>query len=55
MAQHKRKGAGALDGIMNCTGYIVDIVNIVEDIKIIRLGWAGRIMRMEAGRIPKNF
>jgi hypothetical protein len=22
MAQHKRKGAGALDGIMNCTGYI---------------------------------
>jgi hypothetical protein len=22
MAQHKRKGAGALDGIMNCTGYV---------------------------------
>jgi hypothetical protein len=27
-------------------------LNIVEDIKI-RLGWAGHIIRMEEGRIPK--
>jgi hypothetical protein len=26
----------------------------VEDIKIIRLGWAGRIIRMEEERIPKK-
>ena len=29
-------------------------VNIVEDIKIRRLGWAGHIIRMEEGRIPKK-
>jgi hypothetical protein len=28
--------------------------NIVEDIKIRRLGWAGRIIRMEEERIPKK-
>jgi hypothetical protein len=28
--------------------------NIVEDIKIRRLGWAGHIVRMEEGRIPKK-
>jgi hypothetical protein len=27
-------------------------LNIVEDIKIRRLGWAGHIIRMEEGRIP---
>jgi DNA-binding PucR family transcriptional regulator len=29
-------------------------LNIVEDIKIRRLGWAGHIIRMEEGRIPKK-
>jgi hypothetical protein len=29
-------------------------LNIVEDIKIIRLGWAGHVIRMEEGRIPKK-
>ena len=29
--------------------------NIVEDIKIRRLGWAGHIIRMEEERIPKKF
>jgi hypothetical protein len=29
-------------------------LNIVEVIKIRRLGWAGRIIRMEEGRIPKK-
>jgi hypothetical protein len=29
-------------------------VNIVEVIKIRRLGWAGHIVRMEEERIPKN-
>jgi len=28
--------------------------NIVEDIKIRRLGWAGHIIRMEDKRIPKK-
>jgi len=28
--------------------------NIVEDIKIRRLGWAGHMIRMEEERIPKN-
>jgi hypothetical protein len=28
--------------------------NIVEDIKIRRLGWAGHIIRMEGERIPKR-
>jgi hypothetical protein len=28
--------------------------NIVEDIKIRRLGWAGHIKRMEEERIPKK-
>jgi hypothetical protein len=30
-------------------------LNILEDIKIRRLGWAGHIIRMEEGRIPKKF
>jgi hypothetical protein len=29
-------------------------LNIVEDIKIRRLGWVGHIIRMEEGRIPKK-
>jgi hypothetical protein len=29
-------------------------LNIVEDIKIRRLGWAGHVIRMEEGRIPKK-
>jgi hypothetical protein len=51
MARHKRKGAGTFDGIMNSTAY--NNLNIVEDIKIRRLGWAGHIIRMEDERIPK--
>jgi hypothetical protein len=31
-----------------------DDQNIVEDIKIRRLGWVGHIIRMEEGRIPKK-
>jgi hypothetical protein len=34
--------------------YIYTCINIVEDIKIRRLGWAGHIIRMEEGRIPKK-
>jgi uncharacterized Rossmann fold enzyme len=29
-------------------------LNVVEDIKIRRLGWAGHIIRMEEARIPKK-
>jgi hypothetical protein len=29
-------------------------LNLVEDIKIRRLGWAGHIIRTEEGRIPKK-
>jgi predicted PP-loop superfamily ATPase len=29
-------------------------LNIVEDIKIRRLGWSGHVIRMEEGRIPKK-
>jgi len=31
------------------------VPNIVEDIKIRRLGWAGHMIRMEEERIPKFF
>jgi hypothetical protein len=30
-------------------------MNIVEDIKIRRLGWAGHEIRMEEGSIPKKY
>ena len=30
-------------------------INIVDDIKIIRIGWAGHIIRTEDERIPKKF
>jgi hypothetical protein len=30
-------------------------LNIVEDFKIRRLGWAGHIIRIKEGRIPKRF
>jgi hypothetical protein len=33
---------------------LYNVLNIVEDIKVIRLGWAGHIIRMEEGRIPKK-
>ena len=32
----------------------VKVSNIVEDIKIRRLGWTGHIIRMEEERIPKK-
>ena len=53
MAQHKRGDAGVPDGTVNCT-VLYSEPNIVEDIKIGRLGWAGHIMRMEEERIPKK-
>jgi hypothetical protein len=37
---------------MNSTAY--NNLNIVEDIKIRSLGWAGHIIRMEDERIPKR-
>jgi len=33
---------------------LYNVPNIVEDIKIRRLGWAGHIIRMEEERIPKK-
>ena len=35
-------------------GKLHNDLNIVEDIKIRRLGWAGHIIRMEEERIPKK-
>jgi hypothetical protein len=52
MAQHRRGNAGVPDGIMNLSLYKEP--NIVEDIKIRRLEWAGHIIRMEEERIPKK-
>jgi len=53
MAQHRRGDAGVPDGIMNSTAYTKE-PNIVEDIKIRRLDWAGHIIRMEEEWIPKK-
>jgi hypothetical protein len=30
-------------------------LNIIDDIKMIRLGWAGHIMRTDEERIPEKF
>jgi hypothetical protein len=39
----------------NCDTYnLYKDLNIMDDIKIRRLGWAGRIVRMEDERIPKK-
>jgi uncharacterized Rossmann fold enzyme len=53
MVQHTMGDAGVPDGIMNCTAYTAR-PNIVEDIKIRRLEWAGHIIRMEEERNPKK-
>jgi hypothetical protein len=54
MAQHRRGDACVSDGIMKLYSLYKE-PNIVEDIKIRRLEWAGRIIRMEEERIPKKF
>jgi len=51
MAQHMRGDAGVSHRITNSTA---NEPNIVEDIKIRRLEWAGHIIRMEEARIPKK-
>jgi len=41
---------------MNCEIYnFYKDLNTVSDIKIRRLGWAGRIVRMEDDRMPETF
>ena len=52
MGQYKIKDAGILEGIMKFTTYTV--LNIVDDIEIRTLGWAGLIIRMEVERIPPH-
>ena len=52
-ATHRVQGAAVLDGTAKCILVHKD-VNIVGDIKIRRLEWAGHIIRMEDERIPKN-
>jgi hypothetical protein len=47
-----RGDAGVPDGIMNYSLYKEP--NIVEDVKIRRLEWAGHIIRMQEERIPKK-
>ena len=51
MAQYKIKDTGFLDGILKFVIY----TKIVDDTRIMRLGWAGHIIRMEFERIPQNF
>jgi len=53
MAQHKKEGRWCPS--WNSELYsLYNEPNVVEDIKIGRLGWAGHIMRMEEERIPKK-
>jgi hypothetical protein len=52
MVQHTRENAGVPDGIMNSIAYKKP--NIVENIRIRRLEWAGHIIRKEEERIPKK-
>jgi len=53
MGQHKKVGHWCLS--WNSELYnLYNEPNIVEDIKIRRLGWAGHIIRMEEERIPKK-
>jgi hypothetical protein len=48
-----RDNAGVPDGIMNSTA-LYNELNIVGDIKIRRLEWAGHIIGIEEERIPKK-
>ena len=50
---NKKGDAGVPDGTVYSTN-LYNEPNIVEDIKIRRLGWAGHIVRMEEERIPKK-
>jgi len=52
-ATHHVQGAGVLDGRVKCI-ILYEEVNIMDDIKIRRLWWAGNIIRMEDERIPKK-
>ena len=52
MTQYKIKEAGVLNGIVNYNLY--KNLNIVEDIKVRRLGRAGHIIRTEDESIPKK-
>ena len=46
---------GTFEHCLNNELYILyNDLNIVEDIKIRRIGWAGHIIRMEEERIPKK-
>jgi hypothetical protein len=54
MVRYRKWDAGVPDGIMNELYSLYKEPNIVEDIKIRRLGWAGHIIRMEEERIPKR-
>ena len=49
----RERGAGALDGVAKFSLY--KDLNIVDDVQIRRLGWAGHIVRMEDERIPEWF
>ena len=53
MAQHKR-GRRWRPGWNSELYSLYNEPNIVEDIKIRRLEWAGHIVRMEGERIPKK-
>ena len=53
MAQHKRGDAGVLRWNNELYSLYKDL-NIVEDIKIRRLGWLGHVIRMADERIPKQ-
>jgi len=54
MAQRKKGDAGVADGTVSSTVYVHKEPNIVEDIKIRRLGSAGHIIRVEEETIPKK-
>ena len=53
MAQHKIEDAGALGWNSEIYNLYGDL-NIVNDIKIKGLGWAGHIVRLQDERIPKK-
>jgi len=55
MAQCKIKDVGVLNIRNSEIYYLYKYLNIVKDIKIRRLRWAGYIIRMEGERIQKRF
>ena len=53
MAQYKVKDADILDGTAKFIIYnLYKVLNIMDDIHVRRLGWEGRIIRMEDERNP---